>query len=111
MCLLPGTQDAPDGDFRDLKKSGQMARKGNVWATMKAGMLNYRTWVLMLTYGYCFGVELTVDNIIVSSKAMVETLLACLQACHSLAGGLPADLLIPTIRATLLLVLSGPDMR
>ncbi|KAJ9531505.1 hypothetical protein QJQ45_015034, partial [Haematococcus lacustris] len=66
VVLLFG-QDAPDGDFRDLKRSGAMASaKGNVWATLKCGMLNYRTIVLALTYGYSFGVELTVDNIIVA---------------------------------------------
>jgi len=27
---------------------------------------NYRMWCLVATYGFCFGVELTVNNIIVS---------------------------------------------
>lgn len=30
----------------------------------KHAVINYRAWILALTYGYCFGVELTIDNII-----------------------------------------------
>ncbi|KAI3510780.1 hypothetical protein L1887_17917 [Cichorium endivia] len=37
-------QDVPDGNYARLENSGG--------------------WILALTYGYCFGVELTIDNII-----------------------------------------------
>lgn len=64
VTLLSG-QDAPDGDYRDLKASGKMAKSGNAWTTLKCAFTNYRAWVLLLTYGYSFGVELTVDDMIV----------------------------------------------
>lgn len=28
-------------------------------------VMNYRMWIFLIMYGYCFGVELIVDNIIV----------------------------------------------
>jgi NNP family nitrate/nitrite transporter-like MFS transporter len=42
-----------------------MKTKGNLWPVLKCGLCNYRSWILALTYGYSFGVELTVDNVIV----------------------------------------------
>lgn len=60
-------QDAPTGDYRDLKKSGEMATgKGSLMNLLKCALTNYRTYVLAFNYGYSFGVELTVDNIIVT---------------------------------------------
>ncbi|GLI65297.1 hypothetical protein VaNZ11_008790 [Volvox africanus] len=58
--------DHPSGkDYRDLKKDGTLKSKGAFWPVVKCAMGNYRAWILALTYGYSFGVELTVDNIIV----------------------------------------------
>ncbi|KAK7834323.1 high affinity nitrate transporter 2.5, partial [Quercus suber] len=56
-------QDMPDGNFHGLKKSGEKARDKFSWV-FYYGITNYRGWILALTYGYCFGVELAVDNII-----------------------------------------------
>jgi MFS transporter, NNP family, nitrate/nitrite transporter len=63
MAILIFAQDLPLGNYRALKKSGLM-KKGNPKREFIAGVANYRTWVLLLTYGYCFGVELTVDNVV-----------------------------------------------
>jgi len=53
----------PDGNFQRLKKSGEKA-KDEFSRVVYHGITNYRGWILALTYGYCFGVELTIDNII-----------------------------------------------
>lgn len=56
-------QDMPLGNYRELM--AQNIRKKdtspNAW---RAALLNYRSWVMCLNYGYCFGIELVVDNVI-----------------------------------------------
>jgi NNP family nitrate/nitrite transporter-like MFS transporter len=69
VCLLAGvayyffTQDAPEGNFRDLRAAGQLPpitkSGGNLWEVCR----DYRVWALALIYGACFGIELTIDNI------------------------------------------------
>ena len=44
--------------------AAKMKAKDNSPNAWKAALLNYRTWVMCLNYGYCFGVELVVDNVI-----------------------------------------------
>ncbi|EPS59095.1 hypothetical protein M569_15715, partial [Genlisea aurea] len=56
-------QDLPDGNYSELHKSGDKQKDGFFKIVFHA-FRNYRGWILALTYGYCFGVELTTDNII-----------------------------------------------
>jgi NNP family nitrate/nitrite transporter-like MFS transporter len=68
-CLIFGilylflTQDTPAGNFADIpaeaRKSGKSAGK---WSYV---LSNRGVWVLVIAYGACFGVELTMKNILV----------------------------------------------
>ena len=55
------TKDLPEGTYSDLRRSGKLPEPDN--GVMKYGCLNYRTWCLAISYGFCFGVELTINNI------------------------------------------------
>lgn len=56
------TQDAPDGNFSDLRAKGELSRasgRGGFWEAAR----DSRVWALFVIYGCCFGMELTIDNI------------------------------------------------
>lgn len=55
--------DLPTGNYKKLQKMGHM-HKDNFSKVFWRGVRNYRAWILAFTYGYCFGVELTVNNVI-----------------------------------------------
>ena len=63
MVLFYG-QDLPDGNYKRRRQPSSTKPRESVFKVLVHGISNYRGWVLGLTYGYCFGVELTVDNII-----------------------------------------------
>jgi MFS transporter, NNP family, nitrate/nitrite transporter len=56
------TQDAPDGNFADLRVSGTLDRS-SATALFLEVCRDHRVWILFVLYGACFGIELTMDNI------------------------------------------------
>jgi NNP family nitrate/nitrite transporter-like MFS transporter len=59
------TQDCPQGNYADLRARGvaiEGGKKGG-WASFCAASANYRVWLLFVTYGACFGVEIFIHNI------------------------------------------------
>jgi NNP family nitrate/nitrite transporter-like MFS transporter len=46
----------PDGNYAELKKLGQK-EKSKGWYEYMLALKNYRTYILMAMYGFCFGVE------------------------------------------------------
>jgi NNP family nitrate/nitrite transporter-like MFS transporter len=59
------TQDAPQGNFAELRAQGvtiDSGKKGG-WASFRTACANYRVWMLFFTYAACFGVEVFIHNI------------------------------------------------
>lgn len=57
------TQDAPDGNYADLRARNMMPEKSKVTGAYMNALKDPRVWVLFLIYGCCFGIELTVNNV------------------------------------------------
>lgn len=80
------TQDCPLGNYADLRRDGVQleATKRSGWGVFKAASGNYRVWMLFVTYGCCFGVELFVHN--VAASFYVERFQLDLQGAGMAAG-------------------------
>ena len=59
------TQDCPQGNYDDMRRAGiaiDGGKKGG-WASFKAAAANHRVWLLFVTYGACFGIEIFIHNV------------------------------------------------
>jgi len=57
-------QDCPEGNYAELRAAGipfEAGGKGG-WASFAEACRNYRAWLLFVTYGACFGIELFIHN-------------------------------------------------
>ena len=69
VCALTGvlyfflTQDAPEGNFKDLRAQGKMESGQKATGAFLVASRDPRVWALFLIYGACFGIELTINNI------------------------------------------------
>lgn len=65
------TQDCPQGNYDELRAQGvalESGKKGG-WAVFREATANYRVWMLFVTYGCCFGIELFVHTVAASYYA------------------------------------------
>lgn len=66
VCFLMGlvyyffTQDTPEGNFKELRASGEFVSTKKDKVGFSTVIKDYRTWVLFVVYAACFGIELTV---------------------------------------------------
>lgn len=61
-CSVLTGRDLPDGNFKELELSGAK-QKTDSGIVIKTGVSNINAWILTITYGFCFGVELTMNNV------------------------------------------------
>ena len=58
--------DTPFGNLRDLPAAaahGEPGHRTRGWESFRRAAANYRVWMLFITYGACFGIELTIHNL------------------------------------------------
>ena len=70
MCAIVGvayfflTQDTPEGNYRELRRAGKLTARATS-DTFSQVCRDRRVWALFVLYGCCFGIEITMENIIV----------------------------------------------
>ena len=59
------TQDCPAGNYSEMRAAGipvEAGKKGG-WDSFKKAAANHRVWLLFVTYGACFGIEIFIHNV------------------------------------------------
>jgi len=58
------TQDSPEGNYAALRAAGITPAGGGKggWASFTGAARNHRVWLLFVTYGACFGIEIFIHN-------------------------------------------------
>lgn len=74
------TADTPRGNYADIERTAAAKKAG----TFGLALRDYRTWLLALAYGACFGIEITIDN--VAATYFVDNYQASLVLAGVLAG-------------------------
>ncbi len=70
VCFVTGiayyafTQDAPDGNFKELRAAGKMPDRKESSGAFAAATKDHRVWALFVIYAACFGIELTINNVL-----------------------------------------------
>jgi MFS transporter, NNP family, nitrate/nitrite transporter len=70
VCLITAlayyhlTTDLPDGNFRELRARGEHPPADKAKGSFAAAAKDRRVWALFLIYAACFGIELTLNNIV-----------------------------------------------
>ena len=59
LAVLAFPYDLPRG----AGVGGRAKTRKSFWKVVRGGVGDYRAWVLALTYGYCYGVELIMENV------------------------------------------------
>ena len=96
-------RDLPDGSYKQLEAAGAKQKSKGVGNTMLLGFTNTNALIMTITYGLCFGVELTMNNKLVpyftGYYGLHPTLAGPLGACFSLMnlccrawGGMLSDI-------------------
>lgn len=69
VCFLVGiayfflTTDLPNGNFKELRASGEINPEEKKAHAFWLAARDYRVWALFVIYAACFGIELTINNI------------------------------------------------
>lgn len=58
------TQDAPDGNFKELREQKKIQSKKDASGQYWVAMRDYRVWILFVIYAVCFGIEIATNSVL-----------------------------------------------